>query len=128
MSAPHTSNVTHLIRYRSARDGRSWLDQHPIGETRAAVVDQLVGFGHRDTLEAVYALDMLTQHVTDVTRDVLHALAAHLEAENDELPGGLAEAFERYDVPVPQFVEDDAEDAHAEHRLSFAQLGLEARS
>ena len=120
------ADLTHIIRYRSAQTGKSWLDQHLVGETQAGVVDQLVGFGHGDRLEAVYALNLAVGEVRDVTSDVLHALAVHIETGNDELPGGVADAFARYDVPPPrEWAEpEDAFDENDEHRLTASDLGL----
>ncbi|MER2267180.1 hypothetical protein [Methylobacterium oxalidis] len=127
MPAQSQPGTTHLIRYRTAK-GESWLDQHRVGDTQADIVDQLIGFGHRDTLEAVYALDLLNSRIADVTPTVLHALAAHVEEEGDEVPGGLLAAFEAYDVPLPQIAEDDGRDPHDEHRLGAAHFGIHARA
>lgn len=58
----------------------------------------------RSTLTGVHAVDLVeggAGATTDVTGEVLQAVAAALNAASAELPRSLIGAFERYGVPEP---------------------------
>lgn len=120
--------TTHAFVVRD-RLGATDLFEAPIGTSfTLAVADLAEGqLPPWLTLVSVYAIDFLAKTAVDVTAAALHAVAAHVEADERAVPANLVAAFEAYDVPAPVQPPADWADVDAEHRLAAGDLGIERR-
>lgn len=121
--------TTHFFVVRD-RLGATDLFEAPIGTSfTLAVADLAEGqLPPWLTLVSVHAIDFQAKTAVDVTAAALHAVAAHVEADERELPANLAEAFGAYGVPVPEQPPADWADVDAEHRLTATDLGISSRA
>lgn len=123
---PHPTTHAFVVRDRL---GATDLFEAPIGTSfTLAVADLAEGqLPPWLTLVSVHAIDFQARAAVDVTAAALHAVAAHVEADERAVPANLVAAFEAYDVPVPVQPPADWADVDAEHRLTASDLGLERR-
>lgn len=127
LPVPHPTTHAFVVRDRL---GATDLFEAPIGTSfTLAVADLAEGqLPPWLTLVSVHAIDFAAGTCSDVTAAALHAVAAHVEADERAVPANLVAAFEAYDVPVPVQPPADWADVDAEHRLTSGDYGIGARA